>query len=159
MLLHKDFPNPLNVLIIAKTDTRSHKRSHVILFSTDLALSPSQLADDYALRFQIEFNFRDAKQYFGLKDFMNVSQPAVTNAVDLAFLMVNLAAVLLAPYRPDVPDFSVLDLKALFRARRYLHVTILTLPEPLPPNIISDIWQRFSALGAIRPLDNFRNAA
>lgn len=158
-LLHKDFPDPLNVLVIAKTDTHSHKRTHVVLFSTDLALSPSELADYYALRFQIEFNFRDAKQYFGLEDFMNVSQPAVTNAVGLAFLMVNLSAVLLAAHRADSPDFSVLDLKALFRARRYLHETIIALPEPLPPFIISGIWQRFAALGAIRSLDKFRNAA
>jgi putative transposase len=159
ILLHKDFPDPLNVLLIVKTDTRSHKRSHVVLFSTDLSLSPTQLADYYALRFQIEFNFRDAKQYFGLEDFMNVSQQAVTNAVGLAFLMVNLSAVLLAAHRSDLPEFSVLDLKALFRARRYLHETIIALPEPLPPHFISAIWQRFSALGAIRPLDNFRNAA
>jgi putative transposase len=158
-LFHKDFPDPLNVLVIAKTDTRTHKRSHVVLFSTDLSLSPAQLADYYALRFQIEFNFRDAKQYFGLEDFMNVSQPAVTNAVGLAFLMVNLSAVLLAAHRPDLPDFSVLDLKALFRARRYLHETIIALPEPLPPNIISGIWQRFATLGAIRSRAKFRNAA
>ncbi len=158
-LFHKDFPDPLNVLIIAKTDTRSHRRSHVVLFSTDSALSPAQLADYYALRFQIEFNFRDAKQYFGLEDFMNVSPPTVTNAVGLAFLMVNLSAVLLAAHRADLPDFSLLDLKALFRARRYLHETIIALPEPLPPIIISAIWQRFSALGAIRPLVKFRTAA
>jgi putative transposase len=158
-LLHKDFPDPLNVVIITKTDTRSHKRSHVVLFATDLSLSPAQLADYYALRFQIEFNFRDAKQYFGLEDFMNVSQPAVTNAVGLAFLMVNLSAVLLTAHRADLPDFSILDLKALFRARRYLHETIIALPEPLPPHIISSIWQRFAALGAIRPLYHCQNAA
>jgi len=158
-LRHKDFPEPLNVVVIAKTDTRSHKRSHVVLFSTDLVLSPSQLADYYALRFQIEFNFRDAKQSFGLEDFMNVSPPAVTNAVGLAFLMVNLFAILLATHRMDSPDFSVLDLKTLFHARRYLHETIIALPEPLPPHIISGIWQRFTALGAIRPLERFRNAA
>ena len=70
-----------------------------------------------------------------------------------------LSAVLLALHRPDLPDFSVLDLKALFRARRYLHETIIALPEPPPPYIISSIWQRFSSLGAIRPLDKFRNAA
>jgi len=158
-LLHKDFSDPLNVVVIAKTDTRSRKRSHVVLFSTDLSLSPAHLADYYALRFQIEFNFRDAKQYFGLEDFMNVSQPAVTNAVGLSFLMVNLSAILLQAHRADSTDFSILDLKALFRARRYLHETIIALPEPLPPNIISSIWYRFTALGAIRPLDNFRNAA
>ena len=90
---------------------------------------------------------------------MNVSQPAVTNTVGLAFLMVNLSAILLAAHRADSHDFSILDLSALFRARRYLHETIIALPEPLPPNIISVIWQRFSALGTIRPLEGFRNAA
>jgi len=28
----------------------------------------------YSLCFQIEFNFRDAKQYWGLEDFMNVEK-------------------------------------------------------------------------------------
>src|SRR5690606_11896400 len=79
MLLHKAFAQPLNVVVIVKTDTRTGKRAHVVLFSSDLALSYSQLIDYYALRFQIEFNFRDAKQYWGLEDFMNVSQTAVTN--------------------------------------------------------------------------------
>jgi hypothetical protein len=48
------------------------------------------------LRFQIEFNFRDAKQFWGLEDFMNRGQTAVTNAVDLSFFMVNLSHHLLA---------------------------------------------------------------
>ena len=158
-LFHKDFPDPLNVVIIAKTDTRSRKRSHVVLFSTNLSLSPAHLADYDALRFQIEFNFRDAKQYFGLEDFINISQPAVTNAVGLAFLMLNLSAVLLTAQRAHSPDFSILDLKALFRARRYLHETIIALPQPLPPNIISSIWQRFTALRPLRSLHDFPNAA
>ena len=31
----------------------------------------------YSLRFQIEFNFRDAKQFWGFEDFMNVTPPGV----------------------------------------------------------------------------------
>lgn len=158
-LLHKDFPDPLNVLILVKTDTRSGKRSHVVLFSTDLSLAPAQLADYYALRFQIEFNFRDAKQYFGLDDFMNVSPAAVSNAVGLAFLMCNLSAVLLSAQRAQQADFSILDLKVLFRARRYLRETIIALPATPSPNIISGLWQRFSSLGAIRSLNNVKIAA
>lgn len=158
-LLHKDFPDPLNVVVLVKTDLRTHTRSHVILFSTDLTLSPAQLADYYALRFQIAFNFRDAKQHFGLDDFMNTSPSAVTNAVGLAFLMVNLSAVLLTAQRAEQPDFSILDLKLLFRAHRYFHETIIALPETPPPNIISAIWQRRSALGPIRSLDTFKIAA
>ena len=44
-----------------------------------------KLIDYYKLRFRIEFNFRDAKQYWGLEDFMNVNKITVDNAVNLAF--------------------------------------------------------------------------
>ena len=156
-VLHRDFPDPLNVVILVKTDQRSGKRAHLILFSTDLALAAAQIMDYYSLRFQIEFNFRDAKQYWGLEDFMNVSPTAVTNAANLAFLMVNLSAVLLRPYRQQHPDFSVGDLKTLFRARRYLQETINWLPDPPDPDLIPVLWRKFAALGAIRsrPLDRF----
>src|SRR2546428_9310723 len=70
-LLHKEFTQPLNVVIIAKTNLRTQARAHVILFSSDAALTYASLVDYYSLRFQIEFNFRDAKQYWGLDDFMN----------------------------------------------------------------------------------------
>jgi len=132
-VLHKDFPAPLNLVVLVKTHLKSGKRAHVLLFSTDLSLSAGQLADYYSLRFQIEFNFRDAKQYWGLEDFMNVSEQAVTNAANLAFLMVNLSAVLLQRHRQHQPDFSVLDLKTHFRARRYLSETIKSLPDPPLP--------------------------
>lgn len=64
---------PLNVVIIAKTPLQTQARAHVILFSCDLELGYAPLADDYRLRFQIEFNFQDAKQCWGLEDFMNVT--------------------------------------------------------------------------------------
>jgi putative transposase len=64
--LHHDFSDPLNVVVLVKTNLRTHRTSHVVLFSTDLSLPAAQLVDFYALRFQIEFNFRDAKQYWGL---------------------------------------------------------------------------------------------
>lgn len=148
--LHHDFPDPLNVVVVVKTHRRTHKRTHVVLFSTDLTLSAEQIVDYYSLRFHIEFNFRDAKQYWGLEDFMNVSPTAVTNAANLAFLMVNLSAALLQPHRAQQPDLSVLDLKTHFRARRYLHETIKSLPDPPPADFIARLWRRFSALGGIR---------
>lgn len=156
---HKDFPDALNVVVLVKTQTRTHKRTHVVLFSTDLSLSAAQIVDYYSLRFQIEFNFRDAKQYWGLEDFMNVSEQAVTNAANFAFLMVNLSAVLLHSHRQRQPDFSVLDLKCHFRARRYLLETIKSLPDPPAANLISRLWLRFSALGGIRPPAHFQDAA
>jgi len=156
-VFHKSFSEPLNVVIVVKTHLETGKRGHVVLFSTDLNLTADQIVDYYSLRFQIEFNFRDAKQYWGLDDFMNVKPVAVTNAVNLAFLMVNLSAVMLKPYRDDYPEFSVLDLKAQFRARRYLDETIKMLPDPPGDDLISRIWRRLTALSGIRvrQLDRF----
>lgn len=158
-VLHKEFADPLNLVVVVKTNLRTQKCAHVLLFSTDLSLSAEQIVDFYSLRFQIEFNFRDAKQFWGLEDFMNVSEQAVTNAANLPFLMVNLSAVLLQPYRQRQPDFSVLDLKTHFRARRYLLETINSLPDPPAPHLISRLWQRFSTLGGIRPPAHLQDAA
>ncbi|QFS47707.1 transposase [Nostoc sphaeroides CCNUC1] len=33
------------------------------------------------------FNFHDAKQFWGLEDFMNLGQTAVTNAANLSFFI------------------------------------------------------------------------
>ena len=76
--------------------------------------------DDYRLRFQLEFNFRDAKQYWGLEDFMVVKRTPVYNSANLALLMVNLSQALIRPLRAQCPAFSVNDLKAWYRGRKYL---------------------------------------
>ena len=115
-LLHKEFTQPLNVVIIVKTNLRTQARAHVILFSSDVALAYTLLVDYYGLRFQIEFNFRDAKQYWGLEDCMNVTPTGVTNAANLSLFMVNVAYRLRADVYPRDPDYSVLDLKADYRA-------------------------------------------
>jgi putative transposase len=111
-LLHKEFAQSLNVVILVKTNLKTHALSHVILFSSDLKLSSEKIIDYYKLRFQIEFNFRDAKQFWGLEDFMNLSQTAVTNAANLAFFMVNLSHHLLSDFRQHNPDSGIIDLKA-----------------------------------------------
>ena len=75
------------------------------------------------MRFQIEFTFRDAKQYWGLEDFMTVTATAVSNAATLSLLMVSLSAVLLETMRQTDPQCSVLDLKAYYRGAKYVHET------------------------------------
>lgn len=156
-LYHKDYPDLLNVVVVVKTHLASGKHGHMVLFSTDLKLTAAQMLDYYSLRFQIEFNFRDTKQHWGLDDFMTVKPQAVTNSINLAFFMVNCSHVMLEPYRQHDPHFSVLDLKAQFRAQRYLTETIKMLPEIPEPHLISRIWQRLARFGGIRtrPIDDF----
>lgn len=107
---HKSFAQALNVVVIVKTNQKTQAQAHVILFSSDLALPFAHLIDYYCLRFQLEFNFRDAKQYWGLEDFMNTTSTAVTNAANLSLFMVNLVERVVQDIRPGQPEMSVLDL-------------------------------------------------
>ncbi|MEO8356992.1 MAG: transposase [Chloroflexota bacterium] len=128
-LLNREFAFPINVVVILKTNLSTKKQAHVILFSTDLELSYKKLYEYYTLRFQIEFNFRDAKQYWGWDDFMNVKPAAVTNAAKLSFFMGNFSSVLLRQYQKSNPEFSVPDLKSHYRGCRYVSQTIKLLPQ------------------------------
>jgi putative transposase len=140
-------------VILVRTNITTSKRSHAVLFSTDLNLSYEKLIDYYSLRFQIEFNFRDAKQFWGLEDFMNVGKNAVTNAANLAFFMVNVSQVLLFDFRQFNPDFSITDLKAMFRGYKYVDETIKLLPEKPDPILLANIFHRVTNLGRIHPAD------
>jgi hypothetical protein len=151
-LLHKEFAQPLNVVIIVKTNRRTQAHAHVILFSSDLALAASLLVDYYSLRFQIEFNFREAKQYWGLEDFMNITPTGVTNAVNLSLFMVNVAYHLRADIQPHDPDYSVLDLKADWRGYKYVEETIKMLPEKPEPVLLRQILHKVAGLGRIHAL-------
>jgi len=59
-----------------------------LLFSTIKAfcsLHRKYLLQNGSLRFQIEFNFRDAKQFWGLEDFMNIKERQLTNACGTSY--------------------------------------------------------------------------
>jgi len=148
---HKTFAQPLNVVVIAKTNQHTQRQAHVLLFSSDLALPCAQLIDYYGLRFQLEFNFRDAKQYWGLEDFMQTTPTAVTNAANLAFFMVNFAERLLQDVRQHQPDWGVLDLKAYYRGSKYVEETIKLLPERPEPILLARIRATIVGLGRIHP--------
>ena len=148
-LRHKKFPDPLNVVCILKTQLMTQRKSHVLLFSSDLALDAETLIDSYALRFQIEFNFRDAKQYWGLEDFMNVNKTPVNNAANLSMFMVNVSAKLLAPLRLEHAKCSVLDLKARYRGVKYLQETLKMLPQKPETIVIDNIAEHLGSIGAI----------
>jgi len=149
----------LNVVILVKVNLATGAQAHVVLFSSDLSLTYDQLIDYYALRFQIEFNFREAKQYWGLEDFMNVNQTTVTNAANLSLFMVNLAARLLRDFRQCHPQFGVLDLKAHFRGRKYVSETIKLLPEKPDPILLAQVFDTVARLGSIHAVEPAFNSS
>jgi putative transposase len=79
-----------------------------------MKLSPYEVSSNGIHR----HNSRDAKLHWGLEDFMNVKETAVTNAANLSFFMVNFSQALLQPFGQHQPDYSVLDLKPHYRGFR-----------------------------------------
>ena len=149
---HKTVADLLNVVVIVKTNLTTQAQAHVLLFSSDLALPFATLIDYYGLRFQLEFNFRDAKQYWGLEDFMVTDPTAVTNAANLALFMVNLVERVLQDIRPCHPTISVLDLKAHCRGAKYVEETLKLLPERPEPVILERIFTKLVGIGRIHAL-------
>jgi hypothetical protein len=128
-LWQKKFVDLLNVVVMVKTNLQTAQRAHVVLFSSDLTLGAADLIEYYRLRFQLEFNFRDAKQYWGLEDFMSVKERPVYNRANLAMFMVNVSQVLIRRLRPEWSEVSVSDLQAWWRGQRYVVETLKYLPE------------------------------
>ena len=152
-MLHRDFAQPLNVVIITKINLKIGAFANVNLFSSDLDLSYEKTIDYYSLRFQIEFNFRDAKQHWGLEDFMNIKKVPLTNAINLSLFMVNLSQVLLREFRHTNPDSGILDLKAYYRAQKYFEEIIKMLPEKPEPILLDQIFGHVASLGCIHPVN------
>lgn len=146
---HKRFPDPLNVVCLRKTDVKTGAKSHVLLFSSDLDLDAETIIDYYSLRFQIEFNFRDAKQFWGLDDFMNVKQIPVNNAANLSMFMVNVSAKLREMFGSENAGFGVLDIKARYRGEKYLQETLKMLPQIPETIVIDELAEHLGSIGAI----------
>ena len=107
------------------------------------------MIDYYSLRFQIEFNFRDAKQYWGLQHSMNVNKIPVNNAANLSMFMVSVSSKLTNTFRRENTNYSVLDLKSHYRGLKYLDETLEILPQKPEPIVIEKIKQHLSSIGAI----------
>jgi putative transposase len=155
-MLHKSFDMPLNVVVILRFDKnrvpKSHK-SRVVLFSTDLEADHKTIMDIYHVRYQIEFNFRDARQFFGLSNFKNIKKPQVQNVIGYAFFMVTLSNILLFEIKHKYPEskFSIQDLKAYFRAEKYLNE--LLNKDEFTTSLFLNLKQNINLpiIGAINP--------
>ena len=113
----------LNIVIIRHYNPKTKKIAQSVLMSGDLGLDALTLIKYYSLRFQIEFDFRDAKQYFGLASFKNYKQNQLTNAVNMAFTMSLITRILLEKYQKilGLKSMSIIDLKACLRLQFYAY--------------------------------------
>lgn len=83
--------------------THRHTRGRAVLFSTDLALDPVKLYRYYAARFQIEFLFRDSKQFTGLTHSQARQAQALTFHVNASLTAVSLTKLQMMQTRTHPP--------------------------------------------------------
>lgn len=127
----------LNVVVELAIPKASGKKIGIrILFSTDLELSHTLMKDYYSLRFQIEFDFRDAKQHFGLSSFKNYKKENLTNFVNLCFFMCLVNKILLKQFRNQCQNenLNTMDLKILF-SYRYIAKDVINRARKSPESI------------------------
>jgi len=148
-MLHRKFSDMLNVVIIQRTNVKTASFSYLVLFSTDLTLGYEKIIDYYSLRFQIEFVFRDAKQYWGLEDFMNIKKTPIENWANLSTFMVNLTNGL--RNNPDMAEMSTLDIKAHYHGVKYVKEVLKLLPDFDDEYLIQKVFAQIANLGAIHP--------
>jgi len=79
----------LNLKVVLLINTRTNK--YVLLGCTDLDLCPRIIVHYYQLRFQIEFLFRDAKQFTGLTHCQARNQHALDFHFNMSLTAINIA--------------------------------------------------------------------
>jgi len=104
-----------NILLIVEEFRIKDKTIHRLLFSSDTEQAPMDVIDIYHTRFQIEFGFRDAKQFAGLENAQARSENKLYFHFNTALTTVNVAKVmqLSNPDTREVP-FSMKTYKTLF---------------------------------------------
>lgn len=93
------------------------KGGHRLYFSTDINMDGTDVMEYYRTRFQIEFNFRDAKQFTGLTHCQARDRRKLDFAFNASLAAVNIAKTL---RREFYPDLSIGKMKSQIVNQYYL---------------------------------------
>ena len=106
----------IRIVYLQNYDQNGFGTSHTIFFSTDLTLGPEKILQYYRQRFQIEFLFRDAKNFAGLEDCQARSENKLHFHVNASLTTVSLAKALhyLNIPKEERDSFSMTDVKVLY---------------------------------------------
>lgn len=123
------------------------KIKNALLFSTDIHLQPEQILEYYQARFQIEFIFRDAKQFTGLSDCQARHLPRLDFHFNASLIALNLAKYQLSSCHSSAKSFvfSMASYKRLEFNKHLLYTFIdkldldpdLILNHPNLPSVLS----------------------
>jgi IS4 transposase len=128
LVWHVSLKRKLRVVVLVNRKD-PHKPRYIVLASTDLELDGRKLVEYYVARFQIEFLFRDSKQFTGLADCQARAAAALDFHFNAALATLNLvrAEELLASPPQASQVFSMASCKQRYFNERLLDVFIESL--------------------------------
>lgn len=143
------FKCAIRVVLLRAAKPGSEARA--ILFSTDLELDAQVVLLYYKARFQIEFLFRDAKQYTGLTHCQSLRGQAITNQVNASLTTLN---VLKIEDQQDkqIEDKSVISIASWKRRKINQHLMSKVFDKfglSLKSKKVADVYEELSHYGTI----------
>jgi DDE superfamily endonuclease len=125
LVWHVSLKRPLRLVVLVNRQAATNPR-YIVLASTDLALEGRKLVELYVARFQIEFLFRDSKQFTGLTDCQSRTEAVLDFHFNAALATLNLARAedLRTQTTPSPQVFSMASWKQRHFNERLLDVFI-----------------------------------
>jgi hypothetical protein len=148
VLHHKHFKRTLRVVMLVNPDQHD---DYILLSATDTSLEALTICRYYSARYQIEFTYREGKQYTGLADCQARDDKRLSFQFNAALTTLNLAKaehlITLETLQPFV--FSMASVKARYFNEHYLDLFFSKLG--LDPELIkkSPHYQWLCEYGAI----------
>lgn len=150
VLYHSRLKRRLRVLVVLSYQVPSKPR-FVVLASTDTELDGRELYLLYRARFQIEFIFRDAKQFTGLSDCQSRNKQALDFHFNASLTTLNLARVeaVTAHQSEGRIVFSMATCKQLAFNERFIKVISEQLAFDLTAMLNQEAYDNLRHYGAI----------
>ena len=125
LVWHVSLKRQLRIVVLVNRKEATKPR-YIVLASTALTLDGHKLVELYVARFQIEFLFRDSKQFTGLTDCQSRAEPVLDFHFNAALATLNLARAeaLRAQTQPEPQVFSMASWKQRHFNERLLDLFI-----------------------------------
>lgn len=139
----------IHLVYVVHADTDG-KQSYALLFSTDVTLVALTIYRYYTARFQIEFVFRDAKQFTGLTHCQARTKESLDFHFNMSLSLLNLVRIEhRMKYPSDNEGFSIASLKRSYTNELLLNLFLSKLE--LDPNNkkIQSVYQELRNYGTI----------
>lgn len=140
-----------HIRVVVLRMQRGAKMGIALLYSTDVELEAMTIIKYYKARFQIEFVFRDAKQYTGLIDCQSCRKKAIHTQINASFSALNLLKLADRKEKDTVEEtvISIASWKRRLFNQHLMSRVFEKLDLPLNDEKIMDTYQEFSRYGAI----------